>query len=663
MRKTWGVVLIIMTILFSCSLDLPEDPKAPKWDIAIEEIPLLKADTLRIGDKLKPGDFNRLGPDSILSLNISDQKSFGLKSKLKINEQYSDFSAELGEFEIVTDQPAESKIYFTDLYPELADKVGGQAVLEPRDLNPIENDVQLTDFDSVSVVTGMVRYKITNNLGFDINGDVRMAILDVGRGMEPDTLDIIELKEIQNLETKFYYTDISGRRISSQIQTVLFGELGGSDGQEVTIPQDSRIDIIVVPVTVIVNEAYGAKLKEQSLDLVGHVDINSDSLSIKQAEIEYGSITLNIRNNFSFDFELKIEIPNLKDQNNVELSTFMTLGVGEQQTVEINMDNSTLELDGQDLTFNVNLKILPTQGLKYNLKNTDMINASVHIFDIQFLSVTADFNLTTWFPDIQEDVFKNRSEDFNNFDFKDVWLRINFLDTPFDLGLNLTFTALRSDTTYSLKVQKNIARGETLLLNYHGVNDDNSTPTIVDLVNLIPEEMLISGKVRVMGENITFHKDDEMGVHYDIDFPLTFSTHNSLYSKVDTLKISEDTRKKVKDYSISGGISLSLENAIPISGYLALLVGPKSDQIDNEVFRVNLPRPVLNQDGIVVQPVSRIIDVELDRLKFLSIADGYYYQFILALDDYDRATLTANDYIIVHHVYISGKFLFDPENM
>ncbi|MDW7682097.1 MAG: hypothetical protein SCK70_16155, partial [bacterium] len=325
MRKLILVVGVMLMMVSYCTLDFPEDPKAPKWDVEIERIPLFSADTLRLGDQLSPDDFNRLIPDSVLSINSEDEKGINLKDKLKIQAQQSSFSEQLGEFEILAEQSAESNVHFVDILPELASLVGTSAVLDTTPLSPVEKFNTLEDFISVSVVSGQVRYDVTNNLGFEMVGDVRLALIDVGRGNV--AIDTVRLESMENNQSKTYYIDLQGKVISSEIKTVFFGVLYGSNGESVYIPTTSSLDVSITPETIIVDEAH-ARLKSQLLNLSGKVDISSDSLTVKTAEIESGNFYLRFENHFEFDIHLDIHIPSLKDGSNNVVSTSMNIPAG-----------------------------------------------------------------------------------------------------------------------------------------------------------------------------------------------------------------------------------------------------------------------------------------------------------------------------------------------
>jgi len=662
MKKSLSIfVLFVFGLLSRCTLDLPKDPRPPKWDLIVEEIPLFSSDTLRIGEAFSRDEYNRLGPDSILSVNKTGQKIFGLADKLKIQSQNVHASAQLGKFEIKANQQSRTEVYFTDIYPELAGHEGQQAVVPPKDLEPVEKIITLTDFDSVNVVSGRVRLQVTNQLGMDLGGDVLLAILDEGRGNVP--IDTLQLGLIRDNETKFFYVELENQRISSYILAVLFGRMSGSNGQTVTLVQGARLEVSVMPENIVADEAFGAELKEQVLELIDSIDLSTDSITVRRGEIEYGSILLEITNHFDFGIGLEIDLLSITDVNGAPFSFSLNLAPGQKGSDVVYLDNGVLDMDGEKLKLGIKLRIFPGVGNKYDLKSTDELGVAVQISDIQFSSVTADFNLGTSFPAIEEEVFSDETENLKNFDFHDVWLKLQFLDTPFDLGLNLTFNAVRSDTSYKIFVQKNIPANGSLLLNRYGANGDQSQPTIVDLFNIIPQKMIVSGSVRVMGNNATFHKDDEMGVRYDLDFPLIFAAKDARYSKTDSLKIGEDARQKIRDYTYQCAINVSVVNSLPISGFLSLFVGPDSNNVESELFTIVLPRPNLRNDGVVAQPGSGTFVIDINREKFIDLANSYFYRFEARLDDTPEATLTANDYLIIKDVFISGKFLIDPDNL
>lgn len=654
----WAIVL---TFLAGCTLDLPKDPRPPKWDVQIDKIPLFKADTLRLGDQLKPDDFNRLVPDSVLSIDIEREESFNLGDRLKIKARKTSFKSELGIFEISAEQSSESKFRFAEIFPQYAGLLGTTSVLAPTDIEPGIKNIILEDFETVSVIFGKVHYAVTNNLGFILSGDVRMAIIDEGAGGVP--IDTLFLRTMEVGETQDYYSDLAGKKITSQIKTVIFGRADGSEGVAVTIPENSSVDVTISPESIFVDEA-NARLKEQHLNLSGVVDLSSDSITVKNAKIESGSIEIKMRNEFAFEIEVEIQLAGVTLDNNEVAKLTYHLGIGETKSDEINLDNCDLALAGGELAFDVSMIIYPQSDVLYWLKSDDYLLVDVDLSNIQISEVTGDLFLTTDLPEIKEEVFCARPERLQNFDFHEVLLQFEFLrTTQFDLGLDLEITGLRSDTSYTLHIKENVGFGAPLILSRDGVNGDLSTPTIVDLINTIPEYIIIKGKARVIGDDVTIRKNDLIGVNVTVDFPLIFSTNNSSFSKIDSLKMSDDIRKNLKENNLSGGIHVSIENALPISGTLILQVGKNDTEVSNEIFNISLPKSMMTSEGIVVEAGEGTFDIELENAKVFAIGEAKFYKFHVILDNIEEATLTANDFIIVRDVFISQSFLFDPDNL
>jgi len=121
-------------------------------------------------------------------------------------------------------------------------------------------------------------------------------------------------------------------------------------------------------------------------------------------------------------------------------------------------------------------------------------------------------------------------------------------------------------------------------------------------------------------------------------------------------------RDFLRDNSMSAGITMSVENGLPISGALSLLVGPDSTNISSKILTLNLPKPTLT-NGVVTTPGATTINIELDKQKFLAIANANFYQFDVTIDDISDAAITATNYLVIHDVFISGSFLFDPEGL
>ena len=659
MKRLIVLFVLVLVSFFYCTLDFPEDPKAPKWDVEIEKIPLLKADTLRLGDQLDPEDFKRNGADSLISIDISDEKYFDLKDKLKMPPQKTSFSDRLGEIEIDMNRSTEVEIIFTDIYPDLFALLGTDAVIPITEITPVDKSIILEEFSTISVVSGGVSVELKNRLGFALDGYVKLDLIDVGNNNQ--LIETINLEKIENNESATHFVDLAGKTISNDLKAILYGTMNGSDGQVVNIPFDSGIALIVTPERMVVNEAT-AKLPEQSLDLSGSVDINLDSLRIRRAKIESGSIIIKINNDFDFNIDLKISIPNILDGDNNELEEFLSIPAHKMKETPIFLNNSTIDLDNKELSFKVKMTIFPDSDRMYTIRSSDELSVEIDMSEILFESVTADFNLRTQFPEIHEVIFKDMPNELNNLGFRDVIVTFGFLNCPFDLDLDITITGIRNNVKNKLSIKKTVTKNSSLVLSRNGVNNDPSSPTIVDLINMIPEEISVGGSVGVKGENITFCKDDQIGVQYGIDFPLIFSTAGASFSKSDSLKIENGIRDFLRDNGMSAGIILTVENALPISGMLSLSVGTDLTNITSKLLTIGLPKPVLINNIVNTAGVATFT-IALDKPQFTAIADANFYQFDVTIDDVVEAGITANDHIIIKNVYISGSFLFDPEGM
>ncbi len=664
MKKVIYILSMMVFMLSQCTIDFPEDPKAPKWDLKITRIPLFKADTLRLGDKLKSDQIEPVGSDSILTVGIDNSKMFDLSDKLKFPAQSKSFSDELGEFQVDVDQAVESDIMLVEIFPQMEPALEDSAIVPPSEIRPPAKEMTLKDFLYVSIVSGGVMINLKNELGFAVdaqdNKDLYLDIIDVGQGNT--IIETIEIQRIEDGETSSHYVDLSGKVISNEIKIELYGFMKGSEGEKVFISNNAKIRVTVFPDDFIVNEAQ-AKIVPQTLDLSGSIDINVDSLMVKSAEIESGSITFYVNNQFDFNIEIQIRFENLFDENNNPITATIPIPSKNDEQTIVDLANTLIDLDNKDLSFDVGLQIFPEPMKIYTLTSNDEFFSQVETSDIQFKSVTGDFNLTTSFPEIEEEVIKNPPDELESISFKDVQVDVLFINSPFDLDLNLLIEGVRNNQKFPLEIDEYLVPGAVLQLNRNGVNNDNSSPTIVDIINNIPEKLVIQGGLKVIGNDITFNKNDQVGVNYKIGFPFTFATNNAQFSNSDSLNIDDDMRDYLNDHTISAGLAVTVENGLPVSGNISMLVGADSLNITTEIFSFTLPEPVLAANGVVVNPGVLENEIELTEDQFLAIADGYFYKIRVDINDVSEATLTANDYIILKDIYMSGKVLFDPENL
>jgi hypothetical protein len=652
-------ILLTLLLVASCTLNLPDDPKPPKWEIEIEKIPFLKADTLRIGETLEPDDFVRSGSDSILGLKIEDYSSFMLKDELKISRRQENFSDEVGEFKITTTEPYNTDINFAELYPNYTNLIGTSVVVPTTPLIPIERTINYTEYVSLEIASGGIRLVVENRLGFPFGNAFSLELIDIPSGDQSITMINVN-ESIPSGQSGSYWIDLAGKTISSNLKVILKGTLNGSGGQEVFISENSGISLSLQPQDIIVTKAV-ARLPQQSFELTGSVDVNTDTLTVKEAGIRQGYIDINIDSQFDFPVFLMISTPELQNENGDTVTANIYANPGIISSSRIPLDRSTLKLDDGELNFAVSMEIYPDGQSVYVLDSEDELSVDVTMSDIYFDYVNADMNLRTDFPEIREDIIEDPPEDLENINFMDAIVRISIPKSPFDVDLNIQLAAYKDGVVNTLQIDNTLGKDEELILSKDGINYDGSSPTIVDIINMLPEEIRIFGDLHAIGKDVVLNAEDVIDVEYSIEFPLSFSLSAASYTDTDSLDIDNDARENMRDLTFSGDVEMTERNAVPLSGSLSLFVGTDSLNVNHEILSITLPAPKMS-NGIVTEPGISSFNVGLQEDDILQISNSYFYRFAAQLDDSELSTLTANDYIIVEQVYLSGKVLVDTED-
>ncbi|MBN1154549.1 hypothetical protein JXB12_06455 [candidate division KSB1 bacterium] len=655
-------IIIILIIFLNCTIKLPDDPKAPIWDVKITRLPLFKADTLRIGDELKPEDFKRIGTDSLLFISVGDTSGFSLEDKLSIPENHQSFRDKLGDLSVDIAYSVEQVVSFAELYPQYVSSVGQKAVIPPIDLVPITKEITLNEFLSMSITTGRMNIIIENHLGFVLGDDTKLDLLDRGNGNS--LIQTIDSGRIEDGETEIFPVNLDGKFISAQFSVRIYGSLVGTEGREVQIPSNSGFSVRIGPDYLSINSAV-TKLPAQTLsaDLSGELDINSDSLRINYAMIKSGYLQFRTNNESELPVRIEITIPNLKRNGNEILTLGYEVNPKFLRDYQIPLDRLKLDMvENAKLLIQTRLIIAPEAGKFYSIKSDDSLKIDVSISEIELQSITADINLSTPFPEINETVFDDPPRQLDNIDFNDVILRLSFPESQFNLDLKLNIIAVRDNISRTLIVDHVVEKGESLILSKEGINYNGETPTIKDILNMIPESIIVKGIVGVRGDDVTFNRDDDFSIVYSLDVPLMFSLINATYTDFDSLTIEEDVRDDIREFLLEAHLDVTVENGIPLSGKLNTFIGTDSMYINTSLFSVDLPQPVL-MNGVVQEPGISVVSFSLTEEKIEALSQSRYYRYQCMLNNSNLSALTANDYIIIKNVYISGKFKVDPEGL
>jgi len=662
MRNSLKLLIIVLIFIANCTIKLPDDPKAPIWDVVINRLPLFKADTLSVGEQLKPEDFERVGADSILFVKVSDSTSFNLEDKLTIPGQSRRFADKLGDFEVDINYSVEEVITFTDLFPQYSGLVGQKTVIPATNITPISRDITINEFISLSIVTGRINLEIDNFLGVPLGDDVKVDLLDKGNGNI--LIKTINMERIPHGESRTFPIDLEGRVLSAQFSVRIYGDMVGSEGSEVDILQTSGFAVQLSPDFIRAESAL-AKLPPQTLsaDLSGEIDINSDTIRVDYAIIKSGYIHFSTNNESELPLRIELTIPNLLVNGDTEFTRDFEVNPKYMHDYTIDLDQLKLDMvENEKLQFETKVEIITEPDKFYSLKSSDSLKVEVTVSDIEVKSVTADFDVHTSFPEIKETIFEDPPEELDNIDFNDVIFNLSFPEADFNLELDIEIVAYRDGEMKTLAINHIVEKGESLILSKDGINYNGESPTIKDILNMIPETIVVRGIVGIQGDDVTVNRNDEFSIVYRIDVPLSFALRNSSYTDIDSLTIDDDVRDDMKEYLLDANLDVTLENRIPVSGLLKTFIGPDSLNTDTELFTIELPQPNL-KNGIVNEAGVSIVTFSLTQEKINILSQSKYYRYNLILRDSNLSTITSNDELIVKNVYISGKFKVDPEGI
>lgn len=655
--KTWSGVLLLFFIV-TCSL--PDEPTGPSWDITLSQIPLFSADTVNIGKELSSENVVPVGPDSLFHIQFTNSIDFSVDSQLQAGETQSELRADLGAFQISQESFSPPAILLRDFFPELVSLDGQTMIIPAKTLPVVDRTVQFSTFSYVQIQSGSIILDYTNNLPVTLGIPWTLDFID---NTTQNVLLSSPLPEVQDGSTGQIVIDLAGVRITSDMTLRFYGESNGSRGNEKTIDMNSGFSFSITLSNIKAEEAE-ADLPAQSIEVQQSFGINTPTVTVRSGQVLDGSFIFNIQNMLPISLTAVVTMNEMR-KNGDPLSLSFALEPSETLLDDIDLSGYTFDIPGEDLSVLIRLDIEPS-GEKQVIRNTDHLLVNIEGTTIRFNFVTADVNFSQTFPTISEEIMEDPPEQFSNIAFNEGTFTLTFKQFPFDAMTDINITASKDGKTRTLPVQAPIQRNtnSSIVMDKNGVNSvlPPDGTTILDILNLLPQRLDVSGSLQIVSDNVTFARGDKYVVDYDLDLPLDIQIGASVFEEIQVLDLDTDMRDAIRDNFTFAAIEGEIENNSPISGTLTLLVGEDSSQTNNVLLEVSIPEANIDANGDIQEPGVSLFDpVEIGQTELDFLQAANYIRIRVTLDSRPRAKFLSTNYIIIRNVFLTVQGIIDLE--
>lgn len=666
----WGAVLSVFALsLFSVSCSFKE-PAAPTWDVTVA-IPLMNR-ALTVAELIDETEYLAEGESGLVKFEFEEEfERYEVGDQLKVANLDESFSSSLGEFKVPSPGIKSASMTFGQLYPA-AYVLDGQTVpVGPFGYNDV--GISLPSFDSFASVligSGTIEVTIDNMLAVPISGGLNIEARSQGTG---ETLfSIFFVSDILPGNSATASTDLSGVRIPSDISVYLSGGSAGSGGQ--AVPINANSDGIVVETLISELVAIEAQAEIEPQDFTGADSLAlGDSILVTSASIESGLFRLDITNDIPVNIDLDLLLEDFIDPvGNPALVTLQLLGSQTSSQV-INLAGYRFEpsknQEGSITHFSWTAQVQGSEGNIITLSSTDAIDISVQLANLSFSEITGFLDQVHVVLDPLEETF-DLPEEINGLEFEAGKLELTLHNgIGFPIFPDITITGINENTGNSteVNVSQQIAAANggpvptSIIL-------DKSNSNIVELVNIFPNKIRISGEVAIgdgTSESVIRNTDFIAStVHVSAPISLSFPSQ-SVKIDVDTLDIDSDAQDELNNNVLNGKVVAQLANRIPLGVDVSFFMSSQDTSVYTNPELTIGPlslQPAVTSGGNGVEEAPSEILVELTQQQIALFAnDQIFVGFSVQLPGTNEIVrVYTEDYV---RVKAYGEFTYhvDPE--
>jgi len=324
----------------------------------------------------------------------------------------------------------------------------------------------------------------------------------------------------------------------------------------------------------------------------------------------------------------------------------------------IDLQNYIIKPINDQVVYSADVQMSPDPNSIININSTDFIKIDVTLNELTFSEVNADVNISVEFPEIDEELMEETPDMLENFNLSNVVFTLVFDNMPGDLDVDIEIISVKSGGETKLPLSFTIAQGikDSVVLDKNGINGDGSSPTIVDLLNNLPERLKVSGDIQLTGDDVTLRSTEDLEITYNVKVPFQFSLSETSIGDTIALDIEDDTKDMIRDNLVSTSLNGTIENNTALGGYLMLFAGDSTTGVYQEILpsSVGFDAANLNSEGYAISPKETDFSLELTKEKFELLANANSIVLDITLHDLTKGSLSSNDYIIVKNVKFSG---------
>lgn len=577
------LVLITMPLALRCSF---EKPSAPSWDVEVA-IPLIsKVYTMsEIAD-----DEDALVEDSTGALSFeqtSELDEYLVGDQLDMEDQSDNFSLSMGSFTVDSPGSEFTSVELREIYTEADDLHGETTEIPPFNFETEKKPLEpYDDFAYVVIDSGSIDLHVVNNLVITLGSPITIEVWDTNT----DTLVITTTHNIQILPgtSRTFDADLSGIQLPNQLSIRMIGFSPGSSGNSVLIDAGSRYDMGGEISELKAREAL-AQIPSQVITRDDDVTI-TDSLVVTEADIESGSIQLDLGGDIPLDAWLVYELPDFFDTTGQPFQDSLFIEKHTRIDNAISLRGFRLRplpanFSQQKVRFNWRIRTIDTGENFALVRSDDVMNAAFRLAGLRFSRVTGKLGAQNIDVE-QEDIEFDIPADMDSIFFETAQLELtiqNGINFPARLKFNIEGNNENGNVSYLQVddvIQPAASPGEpvstTIILN-------NENSTISEFISILPSLIKINGSVKLGDPDWvgTVSTEDFVDGEVMVSAPLSLRLPaQKIDSDPNEMDIDDDVKEDIVDNLSDGSFVGEISNHLPIGAEVEIVFG----ETDSTVF-------------------------------------------------------------------------------
>jgi len=238
--------------------------------------------------------------------------------------------------------------------------------------------------------------------------------------------------------------------------------------------------------------------------------------------------------------------------------------------------------------------------------------------------------------------FKNFEGSFTLPDLEMIFKFHNEIDLDISIEMNITgyhrdnISNMITDSV-KLNISKVLERGQAENCCSIILKKETSSPSIVDLISIMPNELKVEGKATVGGEG-QVNKGAKIWLDYSIDSPFSIRIDEALVYTGDKTQMDELKQKRkdqIRDNLTEVSVTLITENSLPLDTDFKFYISTDSTDLYNEeitnasekiILQSSIDAGKTDNNGFVEKPSegSHTIQLTNEQLTLFESPDVFY---------------------------------------